>query len=417
MKRHIWILTCCAWIAACTEAEEIEAGCLAQLSEGTTVELVGIRPYGGGHPQRTRDKSGPWWSPDGTPLAAPPDGRVDSCSWRDSYLFVVAVEGKTDCDFKAIGPWDYDLTVQPTREFEKGKGLEDKDLRRFTLRAGNQKSLDIRLGVATGEWKTTDRWTIDPDWTPYNLILSSVEKIILRCPEQKGRDVVAEVTQIITERATRLVLFDKDDNRYESEGEIQGEGDGLVRRVHRFKKLDRSNIKHIEFQAREYDYWVTFHNVSLEMGHKTQVQADVKKPGDLLRGNALPGFDDIQLDFAPENDEGRMLLVCFFDMDQRPSRHCIRQLSTRARELEDAGVAVIAVQASKIDNEKLDNWVKENNMPFPVGTIGGDAQKIRFTWGVRSLPWLILANDKHLVVSKGSGLEELQDELRKMGDK
>jgi len=416
MRRHIWILTCCACIATCAEAGEAGTKCLAQLSEDTTVKLVGIRPYSPEHPQYKRGESGPWWNPDGTPLPEPPDGRFDLCSWSDSYLFVIAVEGKTDCDFKAIGPWDHDLTIVPTREWEKGKGLENTDLRRFTLRGGTQKSADIRLGVATGEWKATDRWFIRPDWTPYSLTLSSLEKVILRCPEQEGSDVVAELTQIITERATRLVVFDKDGNRYESEGEIRGEGDGLVRHVHRFKNLDKNNIERIEFQAREYDYWVTFRNVSLQTGHRTKVQADVKKPGALLRGNALPGFDGIELDFAAENNKGKMLLVCFFDMDQRPSRNSIRQLSTRARELEAGGVAILAVQASSVDKEKLDNWVKENNIPFPVGMIRGDAKKVRFTWGVKSLPWLILANSKHSVVSEGFILEELHDELQKMGD-
>jgi len=123
MKPHLWILICFVWFAAYAEAEETGAECIAQLSEDTTVELVGIRPYSSGHPQRTKGESGPWWSPDGTPLLMPPDKRFDSCSWSDSYLFVIAVEGKTDCDFKAIGPWDHDLTIAPTRDWEKENNI------------------------------------------------------------------------------------------------------------------------------------------------------------------------------------------------------------------------------------------------------------------------------------------------------
>jgi len=36
---------------------------------------------------------------------------------------------------------------------------------------------------------------------------------------------------------------------------------------------------------------------------------------------------------------------------------------------------------------------------------------------VGSLPWLILANNKHSAVSEGFVLEELHDELQKIGDK
>ncbi|UCE47117.1 MAG: hypothetical protein JSW47_16095 [Phycisphaerales bacterium] len=407
IRRCIWILTCCAWTAACADAEEISGRFRAQLSEDVIVELVGIRSYAGGQPRRTRKESGPWWSPEGTPLATAPDGRFDACSWRDAYLFLILVEGGTDLDFKAIGPWDHDLTVVPTREFEKGKGLEDKDLRRFTLRAGNQKSIDIRLGVATGEWKTTDSWSIGPDWTPYNIVLCSTEKAILRCPEQRGPDVVTEITEIVTERATRLLLSDKDGNRYKSNGEILGEADGLVRRVHRFRKLDKSKIERIEFQARVYNYWVTFRNVSLESDRETQVEVDVSKPGALLKGNTLPGFDDAGLDSLISKNRDKALLFCFFDMNQRPSRRCIGELAKQAGQLKKKSVAVIPIQASKVNQDILDEWKRRNNILFPVGMIDDNEQETRFAWGVKSLPWLILTDRQHIVKATGFSLNEL----------
>ena len=140
-----------------------------------------------------------------------------------------------------------------------------------------------------------------------------------------------------------------------------------------------------------------------------------KSPRDTLVGSLLPNSENISVDFGPKQTKDKLMLVCFFDLDQRPSRHCLRQLSTRARELEAGDVAVFAVQASSVDKEMLDNWVKENKIPFPVGAIRRDVERTRFTWGVESLPWLILANDKRSVVSEGFALEELQDELRKMG--
>jgi hypothetical protein len=44
----------------------------------------------------------------------------------------------------------------------------------------------------------------------------------------------------------------------------------------------------------------------------------------------------------------------------------------------------------KVERAKLDKWINENKVPFPVGMVQGDEEKTRFTWGVRSLPWRIL---------------------------
>ena len=76
------------------------------------------------------------------------------------------------------------------------------------------------------------------------------------------------------------------------------------------------------------------------------------------------------------------------------------------------GVAVVAVQASKIEQEKLNQWINKYNIPFPVGKINGDVEKIRFNWGVKSLPWLILTDKQHVVQSEGLGVEEVVDKIK-----
>ena len=323
----------------------------------------------------------------------------------------MVISRKEDCDFKAVGLYDVDLTVQPVKR--KAQGLEQDDLRYFTLRfSPGQTQGDIKLGVACGDWQIADRWSIEPNWTPYNLFIGSSDQLVLRCPEQVGSDVVAEVTQIMTERVTRLVLFDQDGNRFESRGDIGGDGIGLIRYVHRFKNMDRKKVEHLEFQIRPYDYWITFSNVSLKIGHKTQVKMDIKQLGVLLKNNAIPGFNDIKLDFSVEDIQSRMLLICFFDINQRPSRNCINELSKRTGQLKEKDVTVIAIQASKINQDRLDEWNKENNIPFSVGVINKDTEKTRFTWGVQSLPWLILTDKQHLVIDTGFGLSELDDKIK-----
>jgi len=138
--------------------------------------------------------------------------------------------------------------------------------------------------------------------------------------------------------------------------------------------------------------------------------------GESLAGKALPELKDLNVDFSPPDAAGKMILLCFFDMQQRPSRNCLRQLSSRAQQLNAGGVVIATVQISKVDEKTLAEWLKDNKMPFPVGMIDGDEQQTRFTWGVKSLPWLILTDKKHIVIAEGFAVGELENRLKKESD-
>ena len=131
-----------------------------------------------------------------------------------------------------------------------------------------------------------------------------------------------------------------------------------------------------------------------------------------LAGRPLPGFDGIKIDLAADQTKDKMMLVCFWDMEQRPSRYCIRELAKCAEELKENGVTVVAIQVSNVDEDKLNEWVKKYKIPFPVGMVQGDEEKSRFTWGVRALPWLILTDQEHVVRSNGFSLAELDEKIR-----
>ena len=130
-----------------------------------------------------------------------------------------------------------------------------------------------------------------------------------------------------------------------------------------------------------------------------------------LKDKPLPDMKQFAVAGDPNQTKGKMILVCFFDMDQRPSRNCMRQLVVKAQELMTKGVFVVAVHASTVDDNKLRLWAQKYEMNFPVGMIKADAAKTRITWGVRSLPWLILTDKKHIVVAEGFSLDELDDKL------
>lgn len=130
-----------------------------------------------------------------------------------------------------------------------------------------------------------------------------------------------------------------------------------------------------------------------------------------LVGKPLPSFDRIMTGFDLESTAGKMVLVCFWDTNQRPSRYCIMQIAKQAEQLKQKGVAVVTVQASKVDEKKLNEWVKKNDIPFPVGIVQGNEEKTRFAWGVESLPWLVLTDKKHIVRSEGFGIDELDEKI------
>ncbi len=131
-----------------------------------------------------------------------------------------------------------------------------------------------------------------------------------------------------------------------------------------------------------------------------------------LAGKSLPDTTELGLNLSSVETNNKMIIVCFFDMNQRPSRNCLLQLSKRAEELMAKDVVVVAVQVSKVDDSVLNEWVEKNNISFPVGTITADVEKTRFTWGVRSLPWLILTDKEHIVTAEGFSVAELDKKLK-----
>ena len=135
-----------------------------------------------------------------------------------------------------------------------------------------------------------------------------------------------------------------------------------------------------------------------------------KRPPSLI-GRPLPELKNVKVEIPSSDTEGKMILVCFWDMEQRPSRYCLMQLAKQAEQLKQKGIIVVAVQASKIDENKLNDWVKKYKIPFPVGMVQGDEEKTRFTWGVRSLPCLILTDRKHVVRAEGFGINALNEKI------
>jgi len=139
------------------------------------------------------------------------------------------------------------------------------------------------------------------------------------------------------------------------------------------------------------------------------------EPPDLV-GKALPECENIDTSLVSEKAKNSRMLVCFWDMQQRPSRHCLKSLAQKAGNLAEKNVTVLCVNTCEVDNQTINEWMKDYKVPFAVKTIIQDAEKIRFAWGVKSLPWLILADSKQTIQAVGFSIGELDNKLSLLGD-
>ena len=135
-----------------------------------------------------------------------------------------------------------------------------------------------------------------------------------------------------------------------------------------------------------------------------------------LTDKPLPELKEFGIELPAADVNDRMILVCFWDMNQRPSRQCITKLAEQAGQLKEKGVNIVAIQDTKVDRTALDEWIKKYNIPFAVGMIAGKEEEVHLAWGVKALPWLILTDRKHIVRAEGFVLSELDGKLKQIDE-
>ena len=131
-----------------------------------------------------------------------------------------------------------------------------------------------------------------------------------------------------------------------------------------------------------------------------------------LLGKPLPALADLQLEPPAGSLANHPVLVCFFDLQERPSRNAISELLRQADELKTRGVDTLLVQSSAVDPAALRSFAATNQLNFPVGMISTDEAKTQFTWSVKARPWLILTDKDHLIRAEGFGVAELAEKLK-----
>ena len=150
-------------------------------------------------------------------------------------------------------------------------------------------------------------------------------------------------------------------------------------------------------------------------GREVDIKAAIPKKAESLLGKALPELKGFGLKVDPKETKGRKIVVCFWDMQQRPSRHCVHRLNRKAGLLGGKGVYAVLVEAGGVDEAALEEFVGQRKIELPVGRISGKTDDVLRDWSVRSLPWLILTDVNHVVTAEGFGIGELEEKTKKSG--
>ena len=153
-------------------------------------------------------------------------------------------------------------------------------------------------------------------------------------------------------------------------------------------------------------------NIVLKLYGARPYGARTEPPPATLLGYPLPELAPVGLT-ANDAPPGTSILLCFFDLEQRPSRRCLSLLAEQRDQLRQQGLTLLAVQAAGATSESFEQWKDSNPMPFPVGRVTEASRQAQWATDVKALPWLILTDAKHQVVAEGFALEELGAKLKR----
>ena len=129
-------------------------------------------------------------------------------------------------------------------------------------------------------------------------------------------------------------------------------------------------------------------------------------------GHVLPDLSEFNVRLDPGLTQNRRLLICFWDRNQRPSRNAILSLNEKANSLLEKGLYMFFIHAGAIEEKTFTSWLKRNEIKPPAGISRDGLPGLEYTWGVQSLPWLILTDKNHVVIAEGFSITELDEKLK-----
>ncbi len=234
----------------------------ATLPNGVTVELVGVCE----HPSEGKQ----WWRPDGTDLEEQIHVKKSGTVAARGKAFAIAarVNGPEDMTFK-WGEIDGSYGGA-SLEVVGSQGQAISNMRAQKVHVDeNLTTTSMRLGAAAGNWETK----ATHDGSGMMSIGHGEWGITFSKAFQPGKETKLIISDDFLEYSHRIVAIDLDGNLHTPARRSWGSA-GKMRQTTVDFNILLDNIKEFQFQTRPYQ-WVTFKNVSLRPGAKTDVQVEV----------------------------------------------------------------------------------------------------------------------------------------------
>jgi beta-lactamase regulating signal transducer with metallopeptidase domain/protocatechuate 3,4-dioxygenase beta subunit len=151
--------------------------------------------------------------------------------------------------------------------------------------------------------------------------------------------------------------------------------------------------------------------VKIVIGQRVSGMATMPAKPQSLTGKALPSIADLGIEAAADSYKDQRILLCFFDAGRRPSRDAVSALAKQANQLKQKSVTVIAVRTDQADTDELKQWLKEQSA-VSIGSMKDSTPRATSSWGVQTLPWLILTDKNHVVQAEGFSIDDLDKTLQ-----
>ncbi len=225
---------------------------VAELDHGAKVEFRGMARY--------PSVNEPWWLPDGSAtervyFGSEPDPNQSS----GNREIILRITGPT------IDNMGVKIALDEAGGWTTGVIRDLPDCRLLIIDAGDRESTDIRITLATGEWETIVAQNAAG-------VQAGSQVVFGEAVDQNGGSVISVSDDLIDQQA-RVIAIGQDGSQREPIGLTMGMTMTFRQLTVRFD-MPVAEIDRFEFQARPFDQWVQFNNVSLVPGKSAGFQLD-----------------------------------------------------------------------------------------------------------------------------------------------
>ena len=239
----------------------------AQLPDGVTVELVGVCEHS--------SEGKEWWSADGAPLEGAPyestGGTVLPNDSEQAREFAFRINGPGNATFRFSAEGSHSHVGPSKPRGPGGDYLYGMRAVASTFPADSPTS-HVRLGVAAGTWTVFDSVPVRHIQSSSHATHASSHEgggVVLHSPVETDGKTVLHLAHDLLDRDSRVVAV-TDDTTVRAMSWNTGSAGGMSSVRYDFN-IPLADINEFQFQTRPF-HWVTFRNVSLAPGKKTDVK-------------------------------------------------------------------------------------------------------------------------------------------------